>query len=148
MCYIITRGVIRMPPYRTNKRLRHLLVTATLNLYVHCPFRTLFFGLFFLSHRCKLSRYRRISKAKQAGAGYVRRTINSVEQAYNRKTSATVFKFPATTSSLPGSATGEVELQLSASSSYRESRLTVTVKTKLNDPASCAVSCSGRGCQQ
>lgn len=94
------------------------------------------------ANRCKLKRLRRAKKSDQARAGYVRRI--GVEQALNRKTSVTVFKFPV--ASFSEIATG-AEKQFSVSSTYRESRVIVTVTTIPDGSANCAVSCSGRDCQ-
>lgn len=139
-CYRRCRRIIQTP-----SNIFFTAVSYVTKFLFHPAFsgRYFFRALLFARHRCKLTVYRRIQKANQTRAGYVRRT--GAEQTYNRKPTATVFKFPVTTS-LSESAT-EVEQQFSASLTYRESRLTVTVKTKPDDPASCAVFCSGRECQ-
>ncbi|CAM9172572.1 unnamed protein product, partial [Laminaria digitata] len=96
-------------------------------------------------HGCKKKRIRKAKKSDKARASYVQ--LSGVARAAtNREFPATVFKFPVTSSS--ESATGiEQQRQFSVSSSYRRSRVIVTVKTKTNDSSSCAVSCSGRDCQ-
>lgn len=117
-------------------------VTAT--LFFHSIFAHYFlFSDVFFPLRCTTKRTRRTKRSNQAIAGVVQ--PGSVAKAGSKTFRATVFKFPVT--SVSENATGVVEGQFSVSSTTRQRRVVVTVKTKTGDSASCTVSCSGRQCQ-